>query len=295
MGLYLSFLSFTPTPLPLSSTSDKCLTMEFSFATLVSTGRIVNASSFASLTFLLYDHVLTFDTEIRLVWKYPGHTFGKGLFLFNRYFGPFTLILCKGFHWWETASEVVTIGNVQCTLMTRIYAVYERNRRLLVLFGLMSVAELVGALAIVDIPGPFRSSTGCDIGPQPLLYFLTWIPPLIRESILCLLMLYKAWTEYKNNCDSSLLHLIIRDSVLYFLTVFTIFLINCLVWALASQNYIQIALWWSVALPCSLGSRLLLNMRERIYVSETAQRVSDFTGIGSIRVVVPSGLSVESD
>ncbi|KAF8504164.1 hypothetical protein JB92DRAFT_2968621 [Gautieria morchelliformis] len=93
MGLYFSFLSFTPTPLPLSSTSDKCLTMEFSLATLASAGRIVSASSFASLAFLLYDHVLTFDTEIRLVWNYPGHRFGKGLFLFNRYFGPFTLIL----------------------------------------------------------------------------------------------------------------------------------------------------------------------------------------------------------
>ncbi|KAF8504079.1 hypothetical protein JB92DRAFT_791624 [Gautieria morchelliformis] len=56
--------------------------MEFSLATLVSAGRIVSASSFASLAFLLYDHVLTFDTEIRLVWNYPGHTFGKGLFLF---------------------------------------------------------------------------------------------------------------------------------------------------------------------------------------------------------------------
>ncbi|KAF8504165.1 hypothetical protein JB92DRAFT_2968625, partial [Gautieria morchelliformis] len=181
-----------------------------------------------------------------------------------------------------------------------IYAVYERNRKLLVLFGLVYVTEIVGAIALPGtsmprcIPGPSRLSPGCYVGPQPPLYFLTWIPALICESILCLLMLYKAWTEYKNNCDSSLLRLIIRDSVLYFLTAFAIFLINCLVWAFAPQIYIQVAIWWSVALPCSLGSRLLLNMRERIYVSETAQRVSDFTGIGSFRVVVPSGLSVES-
>ncbi|KAF8504080.1 hypothetical protein JB92DRAFT_2969231 [Gautieria morchelliformis] len=178
---------------------------------------------------------------------------------------------------------------------TQIYAVYERNRKLVVLFGMMYVAEIVGAIAIPGtsmprcIPGPSRLSPGCYVGPQPPpLYFLTWIPPLICESILCFLMLYKAWTEYKNNCDSSLLRLIIRDSA------FAIFPINCLVWALASQIYIQVAIWWSVALPCSLGSRLLLNMRERIYVSETTQRVSDFTGIGSFRVVVPSGLSVES-
>ncbi|KAF8526379.1 hypothetical protein JB92DRAFT_2872675, partial [Gautieria morchelliformis] len=311
MRLYFSFLSFTPTPLPLSSTSDKCLTMESSFATVISAGvRIVDASSYASLAFLLYDHVHTFDTEIRLVGNYSGHRFGKGLFLFNRYFGQFILILyismytwpsavslkvCTGLRWWESALEAVAILSVQCILMTRIYAVYERNRKLLVLFGVMYVAEIVGVLAITAIPGPSRLSTGCHVGPQPPLYFLTWIPLLICESILCFLMLYKAWTKYKSNCDSSLLRLIIRDSVLYFLTVFAIFLINCLVWALASQYYLHVAVCWTIAFPCSLGSRLLLNMRERIYVSETAQRVSDFTGIGSFRVVVSSGISVESD
>ncbi|KAF8492880.1 hypothetical protein JB92DRAFT_3100265 [Gautieria morchelliformis] len=289
--------------------------MEFSLATLVSAERIVNASCFASLAFLLYDHVLTFDTEIRLVWNYPGHTFGKGLFLFNRYFGPFTLILyismytwpfvslkvCTDYHWVEIVSEVIAIVTSQSILMTRLYAVYERNIKLLVLFGILFVAEFSGSLAVVDtgfpqsIPGPPWIWAGCYVGPQPPLYFLTWIPPLICESILCFLMLYKAWTKYKNNCDSSLLRLIIRDSVLYFLTMFAIFLINCLAWALASQNYLQVALWWSIALPCSLCSRLLLNMRERIYVSENAQRASNFTGIGSFRVVVPSGLSVESD
>ncbi|KAF8461836.1 hypothetical protein JB92DRAFT_3001512 [Gautieria morchelliformis] len=76
--------------------------------------------------------------------------------------------------------------------------------------------------------------------------------------------------------------------------MFAILLLNCLVWALASHNFPDVALRWAVALPCSLGSRLLLNMRERVYVSETPQRVSDLTGIGSFRVVVPSGLSVES-
>ncbi|KAF8526384.1 hypothetical protein JB92DRAFT_2872733 [Gautieria morchelliformis] len=70
--------------------------------------------------------------------------------------------------------------------MTRIYAVYERNRRLLVLFGMLFVAEIAGSLAVVDTGFP-------------------------RKSILCLLMLYKAWTMYTNSQSSSLLGLIIRD------------------------------------------------------------------------------------
>ncbi|KAF8504174.1 hypothetical protein JB92DRAFT_2968778, partial [Gautieria morchelliformis] len=55
--------------------------------------RIVDSSTFASFAFLLYDHVLTFDAEVELVWKYPGWILGKVLFFFNRYLGPFTIIL----------------------------------------------------------------------------------------------------------------------------------------------------------------------------------------------------------
>ncbi|KAF8526390.1 hypothetical protein JB92DRAFT_2872775 [Gautieria morchelliformis] len=176
--------------------------------------------------------------------------------------------------------------------MGNIYAVYERNRRLLVLFGILFVAEFAGTLAVVDtglpqgMPRPKGISTGCYVGPQPPLYFLTWVPAIICESILCLLMLYKAWTTYKNSRSSSLLRLIIRDSV------FASLLLNCVVWALAPQNFLEVTIRWAVALPCSLGCRLILNMRERIYLPET-ERVPD-SGIGHFRVALPSGLTVES-
>ncbi|KAK7685325.1 hypothetical protein QCA50_011689 [Cerrena zonata] len=40
--------------------------------------------SAAGLVVLLYDHILTFSEEIRLVWHAP-HSFAKYAFLFNRY------------------------------------------------------------------------------------------------------------------------------------------------------------------------------------------------------------------
>ncbi|KAF8526388.1 hypothetical protein JB92DRAFT_3093489 [Gautieria morchelliformis] len=136
--------------------------------------------------------------------------------------------------------------------MTRIYAVYERNRRLLVLFGMLFVAEIAGSLAVVDtgfprsIPRPSGISTGCYFSAQPPLYFLAWIPEIIGESILCLLMLYKAWTMYTNSQSSSLLRLIIRDRYEAILnqvcSMFAILLINCLVSAFAPVNYQEVAI-----------------------------------------------------
>jgi len=248
---------------------------------------------FASLAFLLYDHALTFDAEMMYVWKHPSRwSFGKILLVFNRYFGPFTLVFnifvyvnpsvtitfCEGFHWWETTSEAVAVLTVELILMTRIYAVYDRSRKLLFVLGALFLAEIAGTLVIVDIglphgiPRPFPELAGCFVGAQPPLYFLTWIPALAFESVLCFLMLYKAWRMHKDEYSSALLNLIIRDSVLYFLTIFATLLLNCLIWALASENFLEIALGWAVALPCALGSRLLLNMRERMYREETSQR-----------------------
>jgi hypothetical protein len=52
---------------------------------------------------------------------------------------------------------------------------------------------------------------------------------------------------------------------------------------------------WAVALPCALGSRLLFNMRKRIYRAEALQRTS---GVGielqTFRVAEPSGFSAEA-
>ena len=66
-------------------------------------------------------------------------------------------------------------------------------------------------LACPDIPRPLGLKAGCLVGSQPRLYFLTWIPALIFESILCFLMLYKAWKMYNDQYKLPLLRLIIRD------------------------------------------------------------------------------------
>ncbi|KAF8580632.1 hypothetical protein K439DRAFT_289992 [Ramaria rubella] len=118
--------------------------------------------------------------------------------------------------------------------------------------------------------GPVHDFTGCYVFITQF-DFITWIPPLMFEAFLCFLMLYKAWTLYHGDLNDPLLRLIIRDSVLYFLTMFAVLLANCLFWALSSHvpfSLPDVAVNWSVAVPCALGSRLLLNIRERYFVKE---------------------------
>jgi len=145
--------------------------------------------------------------------------------------------------------------------------VYERNRTLLTIITGLSLA-IVGSTVLLLVLGVLRGArpsphrmTGCYITATPALYFLIWIPPVIFETIMFLLMIYKAWRTHIEGSDSPIVGLLVRDSILYFLSIFSALLMNCLLWALSPQNG-ELALGWAAAVPCALGSRLLLNMRE---------------------------------
>jgi len=182
---------------------------------------------------------------------------------------PPTVEFCEVFRRWQTTSECIAVLGAEVVLIARIYAVYRGNKKLLAIVAGLFLVEIVSILLLLDLDMPgeaphlYNSLTGCHYSERPTFYFLCWIPALIFESIICFLMLYKAWRAYVAKFSSPLLDFVVCDSVRYFLIVFAILLLNCLVWALAPRLLSEIAVGWAVSLPCALGSRLLLNMRER--------------------------------
>jgi hypothetical protein len=84
----------------------------------------------------------------------------------------------------------------------------------LLLYRTVLVVELVAtpkaSLELTGVGRPIADYTGCYI-LSPQAFFYIWLPPLIFEAILCLLMLYKAWNLYKEEWTNPLLNLLIRD------------------------------------------------------------------------------------
>ncbi|KAF8583553.1 hypothetical protein K439DRAFT_46618 [Ramaria rubella] len=74
---------------------------------------------------------------------------------------------------------------------------------------------------------------------------------------------YRAFMVFKSGTNSPLLRLLIRDSATYFLSIVSVVLTNCLIWAVAPSGWSSFALSWVIVLPCVLSSRLLLNIRQR--------------------------------
>ncbi|KAF8513361.1 hypothetical protein JB92DRAFT_2923996 [Gautieria morchelliformis] len=182
---------------------------------------------------------------------------------------------CRWVISWSITSEVIAIVTAEIILILRIYAVYNCSRRLLLIMIVFLVAAIVSSSWLASstlstIAQMVSGTTGCPIGTIPPHAFFFWIPFLIFETFLVALMLCKGWRVYRSEGGSRLLHLIIRDSLFYFGVMFISLLANCILWGIPSLDP-GTAAYWAIAMPCAVGCRLLLNMRESFY-KETSIR-----------------------
>ncbi|KAJ4468485.1 hypothetical protein C8R41DRAFT_871174 [Lentinula lateritia] len=131
-----------------------------------------------AFTLLNYDHLLTFDDEVEFIWSRPNH-FSSRLFFVNRYFsfvGNIVILLSMFFapsgqsscHPWEEFQEFfhAFAQIIVATLLTmRVYALYARDRRvLIVLTGIIVFgigATIISLVFSESTPAPSLFPIGC--------------------------------------------------------------------------------------------------------------------------------------
>ncbi|KAF8464349.1 hypothetical protein JB92DRAFT_3064495, partial [Gautieria morchelliformis] len=243
-----------------------------SFVTMAKSGQcltVTGYSALASLVVLVYDHAITFDAEVMNIWRGP-RTLGKLLFLWTRYFGLSSLIIQVTVMSHGSLSNKVLIASVSVDiiLLTRVYAVYNRNKQLL--YGMVGFQLITAATTIVlyvfYIPAgvglpSIHNLTGCASPSVSRNLGACLFPRIASEAILCLLMLYKQWDRYRNEIGSSQLKPLVQDSIIYFFrSILAVHLTNLLVLYLAPRGLVLTAAGWEFAIPCTMGCRLLLNL-----------------------------------
>ncbi|KAF8523595.1 hypothetical protein JB92DRAFT_2884256, partial [Gautieria morchelliformis] len=214
------------------------------------------------------------------IWRGP-RTLGKLLFPWTRYFGLSSLIIqvtvtfhrslsnkvCSAFFWWEAMSYVLIANvSVDIILLTRVYAVYNRKKQLL--YGMASFRLITAVLTLVVevfyVPAGMGSPsapklTGCFAPSVSRNLAAGFLPSLANAVVLCLFMLYKQWDRYRNEIGSSQLKILVQDSIIYFFCILAVHLTNLLVFYLAPHGLV-LMVEWELAIPCTMGCRLLLNM-----------------------------------
>ncbi|OCH90455.1 hypothetical protein OBBRIDRAFT_730750, partial [Obba rivulosa] len=156
------------------------------------------------------------------------------------------------------------------------------------------MAVLIGVtISHIERLPVISTPTGCEYTGIFALSALFWLPGLIYEPILLLLVVQKAWPLRKSTPRGLVCIRMARDSLMYFALIFVELLASTVIWA-RFPKYINIIMpyvffipicvylrnvsnRWSAALPSVLGSRMLLNTREAVYKKETMFEASNFT------------------
>jgi len=267
----------------------------------------------AATVVTVYDHVITIDQEVDLVWN-KHWTTSKVLLIWSRYFGDFVLLAEAAvytnittshkfcyvwfrFHGWAGA---FVIWSMQLMMMSRIFALYPQSRKVLILvlacfISQVAATSTVLALAIHTFVVPPRFHI-CAPHRVPKYFCALWIPIILFEILLFALSL-NAWIAHLRRTrrlkplqSHDLVSILVRDSVAYFFVILVAYIANAV-------SYLVLPVWnqlpdgLSLASTCVIGCRLMLNLREAYYLpfsedSDTHHALSDFR---TAERIAPSG------
>ncbi|TEB31061.1 hypothetical protein FA13DRAFT_478427 [Coprinellus micaceus] len=228
---------------------------------------VTRYTQMASTCIILYDHLLTFDDEVELIWK-ASWSMGKGMFLINRYhsvasvifmnygfFSPtLTPSFCNQFFQWQGWTGLIACIVAEVILQMR--------------FVLAKITATT-----VNIPnGKFCMPHGVSDK-----FYIFWVPMLAFECLLCTLALIRGFQAFVSDGSlfrrgRELVQILLRDSVLYFLVICATYMTCLLVWIvgpvrLPLHSYkvqpththqitlLEVPIGFSVAMSCVLANR----------------------------------------
>ncbi|KZS96447.1 hypothetical protein SISNIDRAFT_547850 [Sistotremastrum niveocremeum HHB9708] len=175
-------------------------------------------------------------------------------------------------------SETSEIFIVQMVLTYRIYAIYERDRRVLMFLSFLLLCTSTAATATVikqakvsygtnqPVPGIYL----CDVTSRLNFLWAYWIPILIFETVVFGFMAYKALSKWKKlkilrhdqnpTVGAKLIGILFYDSFTYYICVLVLFTMMTFVFRYASESVIDIMTGPVFAIISILANRMLLNL-----------------------------------
>ncbi|KAF8755312.1 hypothetical protein RHS01_05454 [Rhizoctonia solani] len=229
----------------------------------------------ASFVFMIYDHMITFAEEVDRVWQreWTGATW---LFFLNRYLtelqfivnlvsfhdpywtgkvgdpvDPNYIAICEDFIPFPGASTLISIAIAEKPTvhpLTQLFpaqtdeatALYQRNPWILVLLGVFWVGQVIVMGTVMRHPTRLRlpeGFVGCIQGGEGSYVGAFWLAPLATDSLVFLLTVFKSLGYiYKTKCRVPLIHVVLRDGILYFAIILFANLLNCFLYYLAPPS-----------------------------------------------------------
>ncbi|TFK65252.1 hypothetical protein BDN72DRAFT_962655 [Pluteus cervinus] len=277
----------------------------------------VNRSSVASTAFLLWDILITFDDEVKVIWCNPW-TPMKVLYFIIRYLSLFVQMsillvgsseLSTAFHFalhdcfiWQTyecVAALVVILATDMVLILRVHALYHGNKVMQRVLGVLFIIE--GAVMIVGLRlalPEMKFDDLCRVTEVPPMLLLALGPPLVFQPILFALTIFKYVQAVRAGWgDVPLIMLLMRDGTWAFFVLFFVLAGEAALFGGNTGTYAGLLYGWMLTAFSFCGYRILLNIHdlgqrppvslpvelERVIFELTA-RIDPPTALGLVRL-----------
>jgi len=260
-----------------------------------------NYIGIAGLVILLYDHLITFDDEVKYVWcsnKKPM----IWLFLINRYLTPLAFgvninaytssawsdAACGRFVVYEGIMGFVGVAIASLMMAFRVVAVYYGNRYVLALISFLYLA-MVGINAwLLTTTGPVihPGIHGCSmLFGQGNHHIGGWVSatawtPLIYDTTVVILIVLRTQYIVRAKIAGKVVTVLIRDGLLYFSVIVVVNLVLAVMIVRAADGIKNICAQFQLLMTVTMMSRITLNLRKNMDVSISANSI--YTTVGDM-------------
>jgi len=240
--------------------------------------------SVVGLVAVLYDHVLTFDDEIRVVWTAP-RSFAKWMFLLNRYITEACLLVAahqiSGFSTNGNSDEkcqivvsIIIVYGIFSTLTAnvlaflRVVVLWDKSPRIvlglsiiLTLCTLSTIGSLTATVVILKPTIKYNSLVqACTLTKTGPSVIASFVALTFFELTVLVLTAYNALSRPRDS-RNPLLRSLYRDGMLCFAAITVFRLTNLISVSVAQPGIASIPLYFSWAMVTLAINRLLISLR----------------------------------
>ncbi|KAJ7096577.1 hypothetical protein B0H15DRAFT_962627 [Mycena belliarum] len=250
--------------------------------------RLHNELHVISITFLYWDHALTFDDEVRFLWR-KVKTRSTYYFFINRYLACFGDAVITVFQFTAVPiswSEYFCLSSLMLNILLtlRIYALYGLNKRVYVgMLGFGAVLLAVSCWALVGKNGiPDPDAVGCHIAVHEKLgvyMAVPWEALVIYDITIFIALLYKSREKRRETQmlwrGNAVVSLLIRDGAIYFMIMALMNLGNISTYYIAGPLLRGSLSTMASCMSVTMTSRLMLNLHavDRTGIFSTTSRL----------------------
>ncbi|KAF8839350.1 hypothetical protein BDN67DRAFT_1070130 [Paxillus ammoniavirescens] len=226
-----------------------------------------------------FDYFYQLEDEARL----SGWSVGKALFAPTRYI-PFILIpltlfttfstnvnldTCDGLLYFLVLLEVVAITLSEVIFGLRAYAMWNRNKAVLVIYCCVATAYIAAFAFILQafLPSvtygeaPVAIIPGCYKTGGSTVVFASFVVIMLAEAVTVGLTLYRAY-RYFRHTPNALVQNMTRDGIFYCMSMFIMSVANVLLIFLVPLQYGDMIAVYQTVLHTMLATRMQLHLRK---------------------------------